>query len=91
MDFYFLTLDELHEVGLVVQDAEAVASEHRQSPWFQLGCFWVRIELHERQDIVTQDAPEGVYNAASKSSTVQEAPDGIVPVSIPPDAGAEPC
>ena len=50
----------------------------------------MRIELHERQDIVAQNAPEGVDDATSQSSTVQETPDGIVPVRIAPYAGAEP-
>ena len=50
----------------------------------------MRIELHERQNIVAQDAPEGVDDAASNSGAVQEASDGIVTICITPYAGAEP-
>ena len=90
MDLDFLALDKLHEVSLVIEDAKAVADEHWQSPWFQLSRLWVLIELHERHDIVTQDAPESIDNTTSESSTVQETPDGIVAIRIAPYAGAEP-
>jgi hypothetical protein len=52
VDLDFLALDELHEIGFIVKNAEAIASEHRQSPGFQLSSFRMRIELHERHDIV---------------------------------------
>ena len=37
VDLDFAAPNKLQEVGVVVQDTEAVASEHGQSPWFQLG------------------------------------------------------
>jgi hypothetical protein len=90
VDLDFLAFDKFHEISLVVEDAEAVASEHGQCPRFQLSGFWMRVELHECHDIVAQDAPEGVDYASPENRAVQEASDAVVAIGIAPNAWAEP-
>lgn len=90
MDVDQVALDELHEVSVIVEDAEAVAREHRQSPRLQLGKLGMRVELHQRQDIVTQDAPESVDDAASEPCAMVEIANATVAVCISPYTWAEP-